>query len=154
MRFSIGSGAPGKMTSRWGGFLDDIAQFDPGFFGISPREASRMDPQQRLLLEVAWEALEDAATVAVSDWRTDRRLRRHLQQRISHLLGHGEDRSRSTRTGDGHALNIAAGRLSYLLGLQGPSLVVDTACSSSLVAIHLACQRLRSGDATWPWPAA
>ena len=52
--------APGKMNTRWGGFLPKVDEFDAEFFGISPREAIRVDPQHRLLLEVAWEALEDA----------------------------------------------------------------------------------------------
>src|SRR5262245_35420685 len=46
--------------TTWGGFLDDVAGFEPGVFGISPREALHIDPQQRLILEVVWEALEDA----------------------------------------------------------------------------------------------
>lgn len=51
---------PGRMTTKWGGFVPDVAGFDAEFFGITPREAAAMDPQQRMLLEVAWEALEHA----------------------------------------------------------------------------------------------
>ena len=142
--------APGKIITRRGGFLKGVDRFDAGFFGISEREAERMDPQQRLVLEVAWEALERA--------------------------GHAVDRTRRERVGvfvgamnndyGQLALNEAglagidpyfigarancaiAGRLSYLFGFRGPSLVVDAACASSLVGVHLACQSLREGECT------
>ena len=140
--------APGEMSTRWGGFLDGIDRFEPPFFGISPREAARMDPQQRLLLEVAWEALEHAgiAPDALAGSR-DRRVRRHrAASDYAQLLLRPATRAGSTRTSrTGIARSVAAGRLSYVLGLHGPSLAVDTACSSSLVAVHLACQSLRSG---------
>jgi amino acid adenylation domain-containing protein len=137
---------PGKMSSRWGGFLDRVDGFDAAFFGISPREAVRMDPQQRLLLEVAWEAFEDAGQT-----------REHLAgSRTGVFAGIcTTDYSRlqssdlediDAYTGTGSSLSILAGRIAYLLDLHGPSVALDTACSSSLVAIHLACQSLRAGD--------
>lgn len=138
--------SPGKMTSRWGGFLDQIDMFDAAFFGISPREAERMDPQQRLLLQVAWEALEDAgqkidrlsgsdAGVFIGMWLNDYEARLFAEPRAV-------DFHMTTGTGR----YSASGRLSYFLGIQGPSLTVDTACSSSLVAVHLACRSLWSGE--------
>lgn len=140
--------AKGKMYTRWGGFLKDIDQFDPLFFGISPREAASLDPQQRLLLEVAWEALENAGQnpknlkqtqsgVFIGITASDYAIRQIKSGDLTQIDAH---------FGTGSALNAAAGRISYVLGLQGPSMVVDTACSSSLVAIHLACQSLRSGE--------
>jgi acyl transferase domain-containing protein/acyl carrier protein len=141
--------APGKMCVRAGGFLQDIDRFDAQFFGISPREAIKMDPQHRLLLETAWRALENAH--------------------------HPPDRLKGTRTGvfvgisgndyirtigesmdsgevdayfaPGNALSIAAGRLSYTFGFEGPCLAIDTACSSSLAAVHIACTSLRERKA-------
>jgi acyl transferase domain-containing protein/SAM-dependent methyltransferase len=137
---------PGKMNTRWGGFLDKIDQFDPGFFGISPREAASLDPQQRLLLETAWEALERAgqspeqlfgSSTGVFLGISNSDYYRMLLKDIDQI-----DAYAST----GAALSVAGGRLSYTLGLHGPNLAVDTACSSSLVAIHLACKSLRMGE--------
>ncbi|XYH94560.1 acyltransferase domain-containing protein [Sorangium sp. So ce1128] len=145
--FHPDSSQPGKMNTRWGGFLDRIDEFEPQFFGISPREAIHMDPQQRLMLELAWEALEDAGLVAGElkgsrtgvffgvAW-TDYAV-------LVHRGGLGA-LAQHTVTGFHHS--IVANRVSYVLGLEGPSLAVDTACSSSLVAMHLACESIRRGE--------
>ncbi|HMQ34042.1 MAG TPA: polyketide synthase, partial [Chloroflexaceae bacterium] len=137
---------PGRMNTRWGGFLPQIDQFDAEFFGISPREAARMDPQQRLLLEVAWEALEDAGQP-----------RERLAGSASGIfvgvctgdygwMQFADPTAIDAYTGTGTSLSLLAGRLSYLLDWHGPSITLDTACSSSLVAVHLACQSLRNKE--------
>ena len=145
---ALDEGAPWCAAAARGGFVDGLDRFDPGFFGISPREARTMDPQQRLLLEVSWEALEQAGI----DPQSARRQRTGVFVGMSTARLCAAGRRRGPR-GDwtlhhatGTSASVAAGRLSYMLGLQGPSLAVDTACSSSLVAVHLACQSLRSGE--------
>ncbi|MBE9104445.1 SDR family NAD(P)-dependent oxidoreductase, partial [Nostoc cf. edaphicum LEGE 07299] len=139
---------PGKMYIRKAGFLQQVDQFDPQFFGISPREALSMDPQQRLLLEVCWEALENAgiAPNKLSDSQTGVFLGIGQNDYAQLQLYSGEHTRINTYDGTGNGLCFASGRLSYVLGLQGPSVAIDTACSSSLVAIHLACQSLRAGE--------
>ncbi len=140
--------APGKMSSRWGGFLNQVDQFDPHFFAITPREAVSMDPQQRLLLEVAWEALE-AAGIAPDQLYGSRTgvFLGLVNSDYSQLQLAGGDASRlDAYFGSGGAHSIASGRLSYFLGLQGPSISIDTACSASLVSVHLAVQSLRQGE--------
>ncbi|MFZ6183822.1 type I polyketide synthase [Nannocystis pusilla] len=131
-------------ATRWGGFLDHVDRFDAGFFGISPREAAVLDPQQRLLLEVAWEALEDAGQPqpALSGSRTGVFVGLTTLDYQQRVLG-GEPSDLDVYSLTGNSQCFAAGRLSYLLGLQGPCLAVDTACSSSLTAVHLAGDSLR-----------
>jgi acyl transferase domain-containing protein/acyl carrier protein len=140
--------AAGRTCSRWGAFLGPVDRFDAAFFGISPREAQAMDPQQRLLLEVAWEALEDAGLAP--DRLAGQPAGVYVGASVSdylRLLDAAADAAQvDGYTATGNSLSVMAGRLSYFLGLQGPSLVVDTACSSSLVAVHLACQSLRLGE--------
>lgn len=146
--FDPDAAAAGKMVTRWGGFLGEIAGFDAEFFGIAPREAQRMDPQQRLLLETTWEAFENAGVparslagrpvgvfVGIHSMSSD-----YFWRQAADL----HDIDAYTSTGAAHSM--AANRLSYLLDLRGPSIAVDTACSSSLVTLHLACQSLRTGE--------
>ncbi len=139
---------PGKMSTRCGGFLDDVEEFDAHFFGISPRECASLDPQQRLLLEVAWEAFENANLPPERVYRSpvgvfvgitcfDHAIR----------LGASPDNF-GAYAGTGSALNMGAGRISYFFGLTGPSMAIDTACSSSLVALHLACESLRTKESS------
>jgi acyl transferase domain-containing protein len=135
---------PGVPTD--GGYLDDVAGFDAPFFRVSPREARSLDPQQRLFLEVGWEALEDAGVPAEmsKDAATGVYLGLNTadyQQLLTREMG-----SIDLYYGTGTSFAAAAGRLSYFLGLRGPSIAVDTACSASLTAVHLACQGLRDGD--------
>ncbi|HXA49737.1 MAG TPA: beta-ketoacyl synthase N-terminal-like domain-containing protein, partial [Candidatus Acidoferrum sp.] len=133
-------------NTRWGGFLrDGVDGFDARFFGITPREAVSMDPQQRLLLEVAWEALEHAGQSPATLNGSATGVFAGICTNDYSRLFDGAARIDSYMS-TGNAFSVAAGRLSYLLGLQGPSLAVDTACSSSLVALHLAVQSLRSRE--------
>ena len=137
---------PGTMWTRAGGFLDDVAGFDAAFFGVSPREAASMDPQQRLVLEVAWHALEDAAIAPDSLAGSKTGVFVGVGNGDYGRLLFGAPQHIDAYAGSGGSLSVVAGRLAYVLGLQGPALAVDTACSASLVAVHLACQSLRSGE--------
>lgn len=140
--------APGKTYSRYGGFLEQIDQFDPQFFGISPREAQSIDPQQRLLLEVGWEALESSGSVPnpqiVSKTGVFIGITTNDYARLITPMGDLDPIDAYYLTGN--PLNAVAGRLAYTFGFQGPCMAVDTACSSSLVAVHLAVQSLRLGE--------
>ena len=138
--------APGKMITRYGGFVDDIESFEAGFFGISPREAASIDPQERLFLETSWEALESAGITKdeLSGSMTGVFLGLTGNDYQARLFRHADKIDSYALMGTAHS--AIAGRLSYWLGLQGPNLAVDTACSSSLVALHLACQSLHNGE--------
>jgi acyl transferase domain-containing protein/acyl carrier protein len=137
---------PGRMYSRWGGFLDRMDQFDAQFFDISPREAAAVDPQHRWLLEVAYEAAEDAGLTLAA--LSGRRASVHIGASTLEYgaMSINNFTSIDAYTGFGSSLWGAANRISYFFNLVGPSLVIDSACSSSLVAAHLGCQSIWNGE--------
>jgi acyl transferase domain-containing protein/acyl carrier protein len=137
-----------KMITLNGGFLSEVDQFDPEFFGIAPREAVSMDPQQRLLLEVAWEALERAGQRpdSLAGSSTGVFVGISNSDYAQFHLRSGDYERIDAYAGTGSAASVGVGRLSYILGLQGPNMAIDTACSSSLVAVHVACRSLRNGE--------
>ncbi|RFT98735.1 SDR family NAD(P)-dependent oxidoreductase [Paenibacillus jamilae] len=138
----------GKSYSKWGGFIEGFAEFDPLFFNIAPREALSMDPQERLFIEACWEAMEDAGY-------TREQLAVRHNSRVGVFAGitktgfdlYGLDLWRKGAQIFPHtSFSSVANRISYLFNLQGPSMPVDTMCSSSLTAIHEACEHLYRGE--------
>ncbi|HEX7838305.1 MAG TPA: polyketide synthase, partial [Kofleriaceae bacterium] len=129
-----------------GGFVDGIDEFDPTFFGISPREAADIDPQHRLMLEATWQAIEDAGRPAAQLRGSRTGVYVGASWHDYEILRKQRGAPATQHSAVGNALDVIAARVSYFLGLQGPSLVVETGCSSSLVALHLACQALRAGE--------
>lgn len=120
---------PGKTYCKWGGFIEDIDQFDPGFFNISPSELEIMAPQERLYLETVWNLFESVGY-------TRETLQNSYQGKVGVYAG--------SMWGE-HQFAIP-NRVSTFFGLQGPSIAVATACSSSTIAIHMACESLIRGE--------
>ena len=139
---------PGKMITKWGGFVHDFDKFDAQFFGISPREALRMDPQQRWLLETAWESLEDAGISPESLRGSETAVYVGIASNDYANVAQSDPKNVDVHTNSGSTLSIASNRISYLFDLKGPAVSVDTACSSALVAINLACESIWGGQAT------
>jgi 8-amino-7-oxononanoate synthase len=147
--YDVDPEAPGKMNMREGGFLiQDIGGFDASFFNISPKEAQNMDPQQRLLLETTWQALEQGNMLPeqLKGSQTGVYIGICGDDYLQLQAKYQSESDINAYLGTGNSMSVAAGRIAYTFGLQGPTLSVDTACSSSLVALHLACQSLRTGE--------
>ena len=130
---------PGRIYSRWGGFIEGVEEFDANFFAISPREAARIDPQHRLLLELVWEACEDAGIPPprLAGSRTGVFIGISTHD-YGDMQMYPENREEiDLYSNSGTATSIASNRISYIYDLRGPSMSVDTACSSALTAVHL-----------------
>ncbi|MDN7814540.1 beta-ketoacyl synthase N-terminal-like domain-containing protein, partial [Burkholderia gladioli] len=134
----------GLSYSKWGGFIEGFADFDPLFFNLSPREAEGIDPQERLFMQTCWHVIEDAG------YTRDSLARRH-GGRVGVFAGitktgfelHGPELwRRGVPAFPRTSFSSVANRVSYFLNLHGPSLPIDTMCSSSLTAIHEACEHL------------
>lgn len=142
--YSPERGPKNKVYSKWGGFIEDIDQFDSQYFSISPREAELLDPQERLFLQTAWECVSDASY-------SRQALNQHpVGVFVGVMWGHYQSIDTTPaqyETGYPMSLHSSvANRVSYYFNLDGPSVALDTMCSSSLTALHLACQAIRSGD--------
>ena len=146
-RFYSAEPQPGKMISREGGFLEDIADFDAEFFNISALEACWIDPQHRMLLENSQHALENAgiATQPLADANVGVFMG-IMGQDYAFLPRLGDDEIIAAFQGAGLSHSAGVGRISYLFGFEGPSVAVDTASSSSLVAVLQAVRSLQDGD--------
>ncbi len=137
---------PGKTSCKWGGFIEDVDQFDPLFFNIALQEAEIMDPMTRLFLETVWNLFEDSGY-------TRETLEREYQSRVGVYVGamyqqyhwfHSDIIRESAISLSSYS--YLANKISHYFNLQGPSIAIDTMCSSSAIAIHMACESLIKGD--------
>lgn len=139
-------GVPGRTQSKWGAFLGDVAGFDAEFFGVSDREASAMDPQHRLLLETSWEAMEHAGLTPQQVRESLAGVFLGLTHYDYEMVSNASEAMEGPYGIPGNTFALAAGRVAFTLGLQGPAVAVDTACSSGLFAVHTACRSLIEGE--------
>jgi acyl transferase domain-containing protein/surfactin synthase thioesterase subunit/SAM-dependent methyltransferase/acyl carrier protein len=137
---------PGRMNTRWGGFIEDVEGFDAEFFQITAREAEKIDPQHRLLLEVTWEALENAQIIPSHLAGSATGVFIGISSADYLLLSGSDIANINAYYILGNTFSTSANRISYLFDFKGPSMAIDTACSSSLVALHQACQSLATGE--------
>ncbi len=145
--FDPNPNAAGKINTRHGGFVEDVAGFDAAFFGIPPREAMQMDPGQRLLLQVTWSALE-RAMIPPESLRGSRTgfFVGMSQNDYGSMQINGDPCAITAYSGTGNGGCFASGRIAFQYGFNGPVSTIDTACSSSLVALHQAVAALRNRE--------
>lgn len=145
--FDPNPATPGKINTRYGGFIEGVQYFDAPFFGIPPREAKLMDPGQRILLELVWTALEHAGIPADSLKGSNTGFFVGMSQNdYGSMQINGAPEEISAYSGTGNGFCFASGRISYQFGFHGPTMSSDTACSSSIVALYQAVNAIRNGE--------
>jgi acyl transferase domain-containing protein/pimeloyl-ACP methyl ester carboxylesterase/tryptophanase/NAD(P)-dependent dehydrogenase (short-subunit alcohol dehydrogenase family) len=143
--FDTRKGRPQRTNSRWGGFLERVADFDPAFFGILGRDAAAIDPQERLFLETSWNLLEETGYLGEHTRQPQTGIFVGLMYGTYGQLG-ATLWNQGRLSGAHSAYWSVANRVSYFFDFNGPSFAVDSACSSSLTAVYLACESLRRGE--------
>ena len=138
----------GKTNIRHFGLLDDIYCFDAPFFNISNRESEVMDPHMRLLLETVWSCVENAGynPKSLAGTKTGVFVSFYNYEYGDLVKELEIEKSSEPYLGTGMGGTIMANRISFILGLTGPSEVYNTACSTALVALHRAIQSISAGD--------
>jgi len=145
--FDPNPAAPGKINTRYGGFIDGVQYFDAPFFGIPSREAKFMDPGQRILLEQVWSALEHAGIPPDSLKGSNTGFFVGMSQNdYGSMQINGDPNEISAYSGTGNGYCFASGRIAYQFGFHGPTMTSDTACSSSIVALYQAVNAIRNGE--------
>ena len=142
-RWKVDSSSEYGRTASSLGTMRNAELFDAARFAISSSEAAAMDPQQRVLLEVGYEALVIHGFQKADTRDNDTGVFLGITNADFHAMSAG---SSSVYAATGGTISIAAGRLSFTLGFQGPCVSMDTACSSALVALHGAAQAIRASD--------
>ncbi|WP_198264714.1 non-ribosomal peptide synthetase [sulfur-oxidizing endosymbiont of Gigantopelta aegis] len=137
---------PNKSYSKWGGFLEDIREFDAEFFNIPEDEAQQMDPQQRLFLEIAWLALENSGYIKPKDKKVGVYVGAGFNGYMENFINRFDTVDIHASTMTGNLTNMIAARVAHTYNLNGPALTIDTGCSSALVALHLASNSILSGE--------
>lgn len=127
--------------NKFGGFINNIDEFDPLFFNISPKEAKLMDPQERKFLEIAYHTIQDAGYT--KEFLNGKRVGVYVGAMwgLYQLYGNQVDKTQPNS-------NFAsiANRVSYFFNFKGPSLTFDSMCSSSISALKYAYNDLKNGE--------
>lgn len=136
-------GGKGKTFVDHAGFISDVFDFSPSSFGIPEKEAADIDPQQRLLIQSSWNTIQNAGyKIDAIKEKTGVFFGLSYRDYYDFDIAPNGVNGYTASNPLGNINAIAAGRVAYLLGLNGPAIQLDTICSSSLMTLHLACQSL------------